>query len=317
MTNIIIRPKTHEEWLLHRNSGIGSSEVATILGLNPFETPYQLWRRKRGMDAPIGENFAMRAGHYLEDAVSRFYSDATGREIIKSSAGDWIIADKTRPYLRVSPDRTYWLDGMPHNRQNKGIVECKTTQMHIDVDNVPQHWFCQLQYQLGVSGYPCGSIAWLTAGREFGYIDIDFDKDFFAYLVDAVDEFWKTNVLGGVEPVSYNSSDVLLRYPKQTSGKEVIADQVLYEQIRELTSTKDEISRLSGIKTALEEKIKLTMGDAEMMTYEGKTLCTWRAGKDTQKLDEEMLKHQYPDIYKSCVKSQPGVRRFTIKSAAV
>ena len=43
MSYTIIRPKDRNEWLEHRKSGIGSSEVATILGLNPWETPYQLW----------------------------------------------------------------------------------------------------------------------------------------------------------------------------------------------------------------------------------------------------------------------------------
>ena len=35
MNNVIIRPKNREEWLEHRKNGIGSSEVATIVGLNP------------------------------------------------------------------------------------------------------------------------------------------------------------------------------------------------------------------------------------------------------------------------------------------
>ena len=86
----LIKPSDRESWLKEREKGIGSSEVGTVLGINPFETPYQLWRRKRGLDGPKEENFAMKAGHYLEDAVSRFYADATGKEIIKSSAVDFI-----------------------------------------------------------------------------------------------------------------------------------------------------------------------------------------------------------------------------------
>lgn len=75
MSNTVIRPKDRAEWLEYRKDGIGSSEVATILGLNPWETPYQLWRRKKGLDAPRDETFAMKAGHYLEDAVSQFWAD--------------------------------------------------------------------------------------------------------------------------------------------------------------------------------------------------------------------------------------------------
>ena len=41
MSNTIIRPKDRNEWLELRKAGIGSSEVATIVGLNPWETPYQ------------------------------------------------------------------------------------------------------------------------------------------------------------------------------------------------------------------------------------------------------------------------------------
>ena len=135
MSYTIIRPKDRNEWLEHRKSGIGSSEVATILGLNPWETPYQLWRRKVGLDEPKTETFAMKAGHYLEDAVAQFWHDDTGREIIKSSAGDWLIRNNERPYLQVSPDRTYWLAGEKKNASNKGVLECKTTQMKISADD--------------------------------------------------------------------------------------------------------------------------------------------------------------------------------------
>ena len=42
----IIKYKSREEWLQNRSKGIGASEAGTVLGLNPWETPYQLWRRK-------------------------------------------------------------------------------------------------------------------------------------------------------------------------------------------------------------------------------------------------------------------------------
>lgn len=70
---IKIENVSHDQWLENRKSGIGSSEIATIVGLNPYETPYQLWLRKTGQVPPKEENFFMKAGHYLEDAVARFY----------------------------------------------------------------------------------------------------------------------------------------------------------------------------------------------------------------------------------------------------
>lgn len=142
----IIRPKNRNEWLQYRTKGIGSSEVATIVGLNPYETPYQLWRRKVGIDPPIEDNKYMRAGRALEYAVSRFFEEETNKKIIASSKGDWLIQSKTKPYLQVSPDWLYWA-GNKRNNANKGILECKTTQKQIEKDKLPKHWFCQLQYQ--------------------------------------------------------------------------------------------------------------------------------------------------------------------------
>lgn len=319
MAYTIIRPKDRREWLRHRESGIGSSEVGTILGLNPYETPYQLWRRKKGLDAPKVENFAMRAGHYLEDAVSLFYRDETGKEIIKSSAGDWLIVNKEKEYLRVSPDRTFWIPGMPKSDRNKGILECKTTQMEVDGDSLPQHWFCQLQYQLGVAELEQGAIAWLTMGREFGYRDMLFDKEFYDYMIEEVDRFWTDNIVGNIEPIAINVDDVLLKNPRHVAGKYVEADEELIQCCTELKEIREELSALDTRKKDIETAIKMALGDAESLVAKGSnaenqtTLATWKAAKDSKKFDEKRFAAEKPDLYAEYQNIVPGSRRFLIK----
>jgi len=313
MSNTIIRPKDRTEWLKYRESGIGSSEVATIVGLNPWETPYQLWRRKVGLDAPKQENFAMKAGHYLEDAVSLFWQDETGQQVIKSSAGDWLIRDDERPYLQVSPDRTYWLADMPHSNENKGILECKTTQMTIDEDDIPKHWFVQVQYQLGVAGYQHGSLAWLTQGRNFGYKDLAFVPDFFAWLVEEVDKFWVDNIQAKQEPTAANVQDILLKYNRHTDGKIVEVNDDIFAAYQELKEVRDELSAIEEKKTALEEKIKLGFGDAEAISYDGQTLATWKAPKPSNKFDAKAFTAAHPDLAKEFTFPTQGARRFLLK----
>ena len=313
MSNTIIRPKDRTEWLKYRESGIGSSEVATIVGLNPWETPYQLWRRKVGLDAPKQENFAMKAGHYLEDAVSLFWQDETGQQVIKSSAGDWLIRDDERPYLQVSPDRTYWLADMPHSNENKGILECKTTQMTIDEDDIPKHWFVQVQYQLGVAGYQHGSLAWLTQGRNFGYKDLAFVPDFFAWLVEEVDKFWVDNIQAKQEPTAANVQDILLKYNRHTDGKIVEVNDEIFAAYQDLKAVKDELSAIEEKKAALEEKIKLGFGDAEAISYGGQTLATWTAPKPSNKFDAKAFTAAHPDLAKEFTFPTQGARRFLLK----
>ncbi len=313
MSNKVIRPKDRTEWLKYRESGIGSSEVATIVGLNPWETPYQLWRRKKGLDPAKGETFAMKAGHYLEDAVAQFWHDSTGQDIIKSSAGDWLIVNDERPYMRVSPDRTYWLAGMPHNNANKGILECKTTQMSIDPDDIPKHWFCQVQYQLGVAELEQGSLAWLCSGREFGYKNLSLVPDFFAWLVEEVERFWTDNIQGKQEPTAANVQDVLLKYNRHTDGKIVEVDDEIFAAYNSLKGLKDELAALEARKAELENKIKLGFGDAEGISYGGQTIATWKAPKPSSKFDAKAFTAAHPDLAKEYTVTTQGARRFLLK----
>ena len=313
MTRTRLIFNSREEWLAARNWGIGASEVASVLGLNPWETPYQLWRKKRGIDKPQEENFFMKAGHYLEDAVARFYADESGREIIKSSATDFMFIDKDKPFLRVSPDRTFWLPDVARNDDNKGILECKTTQRPVDPDDLPKHWFCQVQMNLGVAGYEQGSIAWLCSGREFGYKDITFAPDFYGWMIEEVERFWVDNVLGGKEPAAINVQDILTKYNRHTDGKQIEVSDEIFETYKDLKDLKKEISALEDRKETLESRIKMAFADAEAITYGGDTLATWKAPKPTEKINTKLLEERYPSIAKEITQSVQGSRRFLLK----
>lgn len=315
MNNVtIIRPNTREEWLEIRKSGIGSSEVATIVGLNPWETPYQLWRRKTGLDEPKQENAAMRNGHHLEDAVSRMWYDATGREIIKRSAIDWIIRDNDRPFLQVSPDRTYWL-GESRSPEAKGILEIKTTRMKVDSDDLPKYWFAQVQYQLGVSGYTQGSLAWLSAGQgfDFGYQDLKFVPDFYDWLVEEVERFYTDCIIGGKEPSTASVKDVLLKYSRHTDKKIIECSDEVFEAYQQLKDVRKEIDALEERKETLEATIKMAFEDAEALFYGGETIATWKAPKPSSKFDAKAFQADHPDLAKPYIQITQGARRFLLK----
>lgn len=309
----VIRYKDRAEWLEGRKSGIGSSEIGTILGVNPWETPYQLWRRKKGLDAPKEENFAMKAGHYLEDAVAHFFADSTGVEIIKRSAEDFLVVNSLRDYLRVSPDRTFWLPNQVHNEDNKGILECKTTQMSIDAESIPQHWYCQLQWQLGTAEMTNGALAWLTQGREFGFVNYEFDQSFFEFMLEEADRFWTDYIIGDAVPDSASVEDVMIRSPRSTAGKVVEATEEISDLAARLVEKKATATAAAAEVEELTDKLKLFMGDAEALTYQGLTLATWKTGKDKTSFDGKKFQADHPDLVKSYMKTTPGNRTFLLK----
>ena len=313
MATTIIRPASREAWLKEREGGIGSSEIGTILGVNPYQTPYQLWRLKKGIDPPIQSNMPMRLGNLLEDAVSQLWSEETQREVIKASAIDWIAVNTEKPYFRASPDRTYWIPGMKKNNTNKGILECKTTQMTIDPDDLPKTWFCQLQWLLGVSETEQGSLAWLSMGRNFGHQDINLVPDFFGYMTEEAERFWIDNIIGNKEPEMTDASDVMIKYTRHTDGKVIEVGERILQAYSELKQVKGELKELEEKKESLEGAIKLAFQDAELIAYQGATLASWKAAKDSEKLDAKAMANAHPDIAAKFTTTTPGSRRFLLK----
>lgn len=305
--------KTREEWLENRKGGIGASEVATILGCNPWDTPYQLWLRKTGQAAPIEENLSMRLGHLLEESVATLWGEETNREVIKSTAGDWMYVDKDKPFLRVSPDREWWIPGMKKNARNRGILECKTTQKSIDADAIPKHWFCQVQMNLGVAGYEHASLAWLTSGRNFGFKDIEFNKSFYEWMVSEVETFWNENVLKGIAPAPVNLQDIISIYPKSEDGKGIEVSEEIALMCEELKTLNEQLDKMEEGKKAIEEKIKMAFGDAESISYGGTTLATWKSSKPSEKFDSKRFKAEHPELAAQYIKEQAGSRRFNLK----
>lgn len=308
---IKITSENHAAWLENRKAGIGSSEVATILGLNPYESRHALWLRKTGQAPAKEENFFMKAGHYLEDAVSRFFEDESGYKVIKSSAAEDIYVHPEYEWARVSPDRTFWLSETRNDE--KGILECKTTQREIDPENIPPYWFTQLQYQLGVMGRKKGALAWLSAGRVFDYREIDFVPDYFNWIMEEVEKFYTENILGGVEPELTTVADVLAKYPTTQPGTFVEAPDEIANLIADLKEKKAAKGVLEEEIGEIEEKIKVTIGEAEALNYQGIVLATWKTAKSSNKFDDKAFKADNPELYAKYVKEVPGSRRFLVK----
>ena len=255
----------------------------------------------------------MRRGHYCEDAVAQWWAHETGREIIKASAVDFLFVDEERDYLRVSPDRTFWLPEAVRNDDNKGILECKTTNMVVDPEDLPKTWFCQVQMNLGVAGYSHGSIAWLGYGFEFGYMDIEFVPSFYEMLVEAVEKFWTVNVKQMIEPDPVNVRDMATKFKRHIEGKVVEVSDDILDAYHRLKEVKGNLSTLEDEKTELEDKLKMCFGDAEAISYDNATLATWKAAKDSVKFDEKAFKAANPDLWQKYAKTVPGSRRFLLK----
>ena len=162
--------KTNEldigQWLTVRKQGIGSSDAAAAVGLNPYKSQLQLWMEKTGRDGdlpktdPNDESSPMYWGNLLEAIVAAHYSKRTGYKVRRINA---VLQHPTVPWMLANIDRE--VIGAPDVQ----ILECKTAGMNgarLWKEGVPEYVQLQVMHQLAVTGKPAADVAVLICGQE-------------------------------------------------------------------------------------------------------------------------------------------------------
>jgi putative phage-type endonuclease len=285
---------TNEEWREERANSIGASAVGAIIGEDYFKTPMQVavtMREELNGNFNYEENEAMSLGHDLEGGVASHFQRLSGYQIIASSAAETILRDLVHyPFMHASLDRTYWIDnnGPKHglvSEQNKGVLECKTTRLSIDEDNIPIKWIFQLQVQMGISGYHHGHIAVLslTTGKFF-YKYYDFDPEIFAAAVEVCRDFWERCIIGGEDPEPVSVADYQRLYPMHTIGKTMTVAQSTSDTLAEIKELNDTKKELEAEIDRMKDSIKMQFTDEEaMIDNTGRILATYKTNSKGQR----------------------------------
>lgn len=314
MKPVILKPKDRAEWLEMRKNGIGASEVASVVGISPWTTPFALFLRKTGQVPPIEENNAMHMGHLLEGVVVQLWEEQTGFKAVKASAKDIIYQDPEHPWRIVTPDRIAFEVNPVTGKKQKVLVEAKTSSMSFDPDNLPAYYVAQCQYQMLVTGVHVCYLCWLTAGRDFGYARIEYDAEFAEWLAEEVDTFWVESVLGGKEPDAISVEDLAVKIPKSTPDKSVEADEKAIDQVNVLREKKAMYDALEVEIKDLQDSLKMYMADSEtLVDGAGNVLVTWKSAKERTSFDSKTFAAENQDLYDRYCKTVPGSRSFLLK----
>lgn len=312
MTSTILKNESREAWLAERQKGIGGTDISAIIGVNKFKTPFDVWEDKTGRAPKFEGNKHTKRGQYMEDAVANYFEDVSGHRVIRASETDEMLIHNKYPFLLGSPDRRYFAAS-----GGKGVLECKTTMQSFDenIESIPQAWFVQLQWYLGLTGYKQGTIAWAELGynSDFKSLEIEFNPDFFDYMVAQGVCFWNNYIMTDTPPPAVNSEDVEKMFKSHTDGKFITATPEFYQVYEEL---KEHMLLKKAVEADIErcqEAIKMAMGDAEGAKYGDQVLATWKTSKGSVKFDDKALKEADPDTWAKFTKEVAGSRRFVLK----
>lgn len=299
-----------EQWLAERRQGIGGSDVAAILGENPYKTAIDIWREKTGRIEPEPETTAMRFGKAVEDIVAGWWSQETKHKVQKDNK------------IRIHPDHDYLIGNIDRlivgtETTTPGILEIKCTNpfsfKQWRESGIPLQFYLQLQHYFNVTSYKWGEIAVMISNSAFNIFPVGRDHELIGLVTERLCRFWIDNVLADKPPEPVNTEDIKKIYTQSTIGKTVevsldVVDSV--ERLKELKAVKKDTEKL------IEEKafeIQKYFGDAEAITYGGRILATWKNNKDDVKFDMDSFQKKHPDLFKQFSEPKKGARVFLPK----
>lgn len=128
-----------EEWHKLRSEKLGASDVASIMGVSPYRSPYELWLLKTKRIPPFTQTDAMLYGKRMEPILREAYFEQTNELFAPA-----VYIHDEHDFLMAS------LDGLSFDEDK--ILEIKACNKEVftkaQQGEVAEHYFPQLQMQL-------------------------------------------------------------------------------------------------------------------------------------------------------------------------
>lgn len=182
--------RSDPEWLAERQSGLGGSEIGAIVGLDPYSSAWDVYRRKVADltdEEPPSE--AATWGTLLEPVVAREWSRRVGVDIEPGT-------------LLRHPERS-WHIGTPDyltREPNRRIVEVKTVGAFSwareweSGSSIPARVRCQASWYLALTDCSSAVILVLVNGQRLEAFDYARDDVAISTLVAEAETFWREHI---------------------------------------------------------------------------------------------------------------------------
>ena len=306
--------KDHGKWLYVRNSGIGGSDAATILGLNPYKSAYQLWMEKTGQAAPpdLSDNQYIYWGAKNEANIAEWFSEVTGKKVRKLGT----LRNRSHPFMLANVDREIMGEEAGLEIKTAGVSQYK----YWKDDEVPDAYYCQCLHYMAVTGAEAWYIAVLIGGNEAKWKKIDRNEDDIKALIEAEKDFWDKVKSGQAPDVdgSFSCAAALgKRYPGNHDIPSMDLPSSAEDLCRDIEEWKKGIAELKVLVTENENRLKAMMEDAEE-GHAGRYRVTWKEATPRETVSLAAMKRGAPVIYRNLrnaglIKLSKPVRRFSIK----
>ncbi len=268
---------TREEWLQLRNTGLGGSDAGTVLGVNPYKTPLQLYLEKRGeLEAEdISSKEAVHFGNILEDVVAAEYARRTGQRVERCTT---MLRHPQHNWMLGNLDRLVWEgDKRPQYKgqiRTRKLLECKTalgrfvdkTMWGPDgTDEVPISYLAQCQHYMAVTDAEQCDLAVMMAGPEFRIYHIHRDDELIGQMIEREGEFWERIQTGNAPEPDFDhatTGDLMAKLYPGTDGTEIILPDSATHWQQVMAEAKGQVKLYETIADGAKNHLLHLMGNA-------------------------------------------------------
>lgn len=289
-----------DTWLDARRHGIGSSDVAAILGVADRNTAVHVYRDKRGQLVDDAGEAALW-GTILEEPVAREWARRQ-RSVIQRVG---LVAHVDEPWRMATLDRQVLECPMDRSVRTRCALEVKCRsafKAHRWRADVPDDVLAQAVWQMAVTGYDHIHVAVLIGGNEFKQTVVQRDEQLEAFVLGEVRRFRDEHLLPGVEPpwdldkaTALIEMDALM-HPDRVG--EIGIDEIgAVIEYAELSRAKGDADK--ALKRARAELTRLADGRRTVLFGDELAYELAPVTKATPDLDR--LAERWPDAYADCV----------------
>lgn len=241
-----------QKWHDLRLMGITGTDTGAILGVSPFSSAYKVWAVKTGeISDEVKQNERMRLGQLLEAPLIQLYREKHPDVTVYENLGTYIHED--HPELIANPD------GLVTIGDKLYILEVKTSRNYWG--EVPAHYRTQVLHYADVFSAD-GVIVISLAGGDYQEWDIEVDENELAMQRSIILEFWRENILNGVEPDwdgSQSTYETVRAMSKPAEEEETDLGYLgvqLYNALVEFNAADEELKKLKSATLAQMKEAK-------------------------------------------------------------
>ncbi|WP_369070840.1 YqaJ viral recombinase family protein [Burkholderia gladioli] len=307
---------SREDWLSLRKKGIGGSDAAAAVGLNPYLSALELWLdktgRAEGMPRPDPDDTRSPTywGTLLEPIVAASYTKQTGNRVRRVNA---VLRHPAMPWMLANVDREVM------GCRDVQLLECKTAGefgARLWRDGVPEYVQIQVQHQLAVTGKQAAHVAVLLCGQALEVFRIERDDGLIARLIELEARFWKyVETDTPPPPDGSESADRALRhlYPGHGGTVDITGDVRLSLVFADLVAVRAEIEARQAIEAQLKQAIQQAMGEATRAVFETGEV-SFKRSRDSSTVDLKRLLDDHPELEQHYAGTKLGSRRFLVST---